>query len=725
MPWLASSTVQKQSPTGGYDPNSEAGPATNVGGEASATGARVLGAGFLPAAGGAVPYTLDYKSTAFTFTGTAPETAALGPAPSATPSWISQLSTPSIASGMTAAISNGTVTYSGLLSLLTNLNSSLSGSNSTLTAAEFSDLQTIAANLNNGVTTSGYLTGIMNDLVNGNAANATWTGGNANSTSLGNLAAGSNAAQLSELIGKWFLGTDLPSSSVGMSGTQPFSITYSNVSSPIFGAGGPSMNDINQGYLGDCYFLSSLAEVACKNPSVISSMIVSNGNNTYGVRFYENGTPEYITVNTSLADGGTVFDSGKDIWASLMEKAYAQLQAGGVVTGGGGNPGNSWSIIGNGGYAECALEEITGSPTITDYNGSGRSWSTVTYNSSLATTGASSGLSTGAVQSILVSDLAAGDDLVLGSNTNAKDGSGKVTLVSDHCLSIYGFDSTTGMFEIRNPWGTEASGQYWDTTFEVSLTTLLAASDTITADSVGGSSPSPSAPAVTSQTGTQTWKLGQTVNFKLASNTFTDPQQETLTYKATLANGSPLPLWLTFNAGTETFTGTVPNSAAGLSITVTATDTSNLSTSETFSVLTPPSSNAPVLTSQTGPQTWRRGQSVKFTLASNTFTDPGHEKLTYTATLANGSKLPSWLTFNGATDSFTGNVPRNASSLSIKVTATDTSGLSASETFNVSIAASSLSHAISQVNAAPHPAAIVNLVRPMQGEPHPLFGPKA
>jgi Carboxypeptidase Taq (M32) metallopeptidase len=67
----------------------------------------------------------------------------------------------------------------------------------------------------------------------------------------GNLAVGSSATQLSELIGKWFLGTDLPSSTVTMSGYPSFSISYSAGSAPLFGSNGPNISDINQGYLGD------------------------------------------------------------------------------------------------------------------------------------------------------------------------------------------------------------------------------------------------------------------------------------------------------------------------------------------------------------------------------------------------------------------------------------------------------------------------------------------
>src|SRR5215469_6657811 len=155
-----------------------------------------------------------------------------------TPSWIGSLSTASIAADMTAADVNGTVTYAGLEQLISDLDATLVASNSTLTSAEFSDLQTIVANLNNGMTTSAYLTGIMTALVDGNPGNSTWTGGAASSTTLGNLKVGSTATQLSELNGKWFLGTDLPSDYVNMSGYSPFTVSYSTCSSPLFGQSG-------------------------------------------------------------------------------------------------------------------------------------------------------------------------------------------------------------------------------------------------------------------------------------------------------------------------------------------------------------------------------------------------------------------------------------------------------------------------------------------------------
>jgi len=385
---------------------------------------------------------------------------------------------------MAAADVNGVVSYAGLEKVFADLAAKLTSTGTTLTQAQLTDLQTIAANLNNGMSTSSYLTYITKALVNGNAANAKWTGGAASSTTLGNLAVGSSGAQLTKLNAKWFLGTDLPTSSVTMDGSS-FSVSYSVSTKPLFASGGPSMNDINQGYLGDCYLLSGLAEVALQNSSLITSMFTVNGNGTYGVRFYINGQAQYVTVDAELANGGSIFNKGgSDIWASLAEKAYAQLQASGVKTGNSSvNYGNSFSTIGNGGAPECALEEITGATVITDFIANGSSWGKATYNSSLQSTSYTLGYSTATVCSILCADLAQGNDLVLSSYTNATDSTGKTTLVADHAMSIIGFDSMTGNFVIRNPWGS-ASGQYWQTTFEVSLATLLAAGDTITADNI-------------------------------------------------------------------------------------------------------------------------------------------------------------------------------------------------------------------------------------------------
>ncbi|MGB1539790.1 MAG: putative Ig domain-containing protein, partial [Rickettsiales bacterium] len=62
-------------------------------------------------------------------------------------------------------------------------------------------------------------------------------------------------------------------------------------------------------------------------------------------------------------------------------------------------------------------------------------------------------------------------------------------------------------------------------------------------------------------------------NYTIPTGTFTDPDNDFLTYMATLSGGAPLPGWLSFNAGTQTFSGTPPAGSAGTyDIEVTASD---------------------------------------------------------------------------------------------------------------------------------------------------------
>jgi len=115
----------------------------------------------------------------------------------------------------------------------------------------------------------------------------------------------------------------------------------------------------------------------------------------------------------------------------------------------------------------------------------------------------------------------------------------------------------------------------------------------------------------------------------------------------------------------------------------------------------PPPPSPPTVTDQTSTQTWTEGQSVHLALPANTFTDPRGQTLAYTASQANGQALPSWLTFSAATDTFSGTAPSTAQSLSLKVTATDTGGLSASETFAAKVVAPAPKPGITVTNPTP------------------------
>ncbi|RRV10121.1 mannuronan epimerase [Pseudomonas sp. v388] len=83
-------------------------------------------------------------------------------------------------------------------------------------------------------------------------------------------------------------------------------------------------------------------------------------------------------------------------------------------------------------------------------------------------------------------------------------------------------------------------------------------------------------------------------SYVVPGTSFTDPDNDTLSYTASLADGSALPDWLTFDAATRTFSGTPSDSASGTyAIRITATDASNASVSDNFTLAVQDVSTAP------------------------------------------------------------------------------------------------------------------------------------
>jgi hypothetical protein len=67
------------------------------------------------------------------------------------------------------------------------------------------------------------------------------------------------------------------------------------------------------------------------------------------------------------------------------------------------------------------------------------------------------------------------------------------------------------------------------------------------------------------------------------STFFDDDGNSTLTYAATLNDGTPLPSWISFNPSTKTFSGT-PTTAGSFTFQITATDAAKTSASATFTL---------------------------------------------------------------------------------------------------------------------------------------------
>jgi hypothetical protein len=376
---------------------------------------------------------------------------------SATTAWISTLSDDGVRNDLAGLAADGALSYAEALQLLSD-----TARDGAFTAAELQDLQTVAAHLNDGVTATSYVADIFIQLVLGNPANVSWHGGATVATPLGNLHAGSSVTQLNELIGKWFLGTDLPDPTLvpddHRAVSQPH---YATASGLLYGSGGAAaIADVSQGALGDCVVCASMIEMVGNHPDLLKSMIVDNGNGTYGVRFYLNGNEVWVTVDRELpvdAYGNQIYADngvGQDhaLWVPLLEKAYAQLSETGMVD----HPAvNSYeNIDGNStGVVLPAMSNINGNYYRTDAS----DWASK--------------------KQTLVDALAAHRDVVFETAHGAPhtyNSAGLTELVDAHAFAVLGYDEATGKFIVRNPWGDAYNHQSWTAQFELSMEQMAA-----------------------------------------------------------------------------------------------------------------------------------------------------------------------------------------------------------------------------------------------------------
>jgi len=301
-------------------------------------------------------------------------------------------------------------------------------------AAEFGDLKTI---LNNAAMLKipGYVDVLAGDVVNGNPANAYFQG-----QVLGNLAAGSSASQLKELVSKWFLGADHPAAYYYDQYNLYHQCQYSSVAGSLF-VNGPAYTDMHQGELGDCYLISALGSLAKSSPAVIQNMIIDNGDNTWTVRFYANGTPDYVTVDRMLPteNGNLVFDdygaspsnAGNVLWIPLVEKAYAEWNE----TGKEGRDGQNsyWSIAG--GASGDVYTQILGHGaqyyTFPGFVGNGYMPGT---------------------EQTMINAISSNEAVTIGTY---QAGNG---LYASHVYMVVGYTMATDTFQLYNPWGVDQPG---------------------------------------------------------------------------------------------------------------------------------------------------------------------------------------------------------------------------------------------------------------------------
>ncbi|MBP2447963.1 VCBS repeat-containing protein [Rhizobium leguminosarum] len=130
-------------------------------------------------------------------------------------------------------------------------------------------------------------------------------------------------------------------------------------------------------------------------------------------------------------------------------------------------------------------------------------------------------------------------------------------------------------------------------------------------------------------------------------------------------------------------------------------DTAGTTATANLTITIHGANDAPVLAVQTTTQNATVGSAFSYVLPTTTFTDvDSGETLTYSATAADGTALPAWLSFNTSTRTFSG-TPTAAGTYGVKVTATDIGGLSANETFNIAAAAGPSTYSLFPASSTP------------------------
>jgi hypothetical protein len=195
--------------------------------------------------------------------------------------------------------------------------------------------------------------------------------------------------------------------------------------------------------VGDCYYVGALAEVALQTPATIQNMFVVNGDGTYGVRFYQNGTSRWVTVDSQLPTysggwflyanlGSHASDASNVLWVALAEKAYAQMnEAGWLRPAAWGGGVNSYEGIEGGMFTDAARQ-------IANRAGSNNYVNGTSDDASL-----NNAFTTGKL---------------VGFASKGTPADSRV--VRNHQYVVVGYNSSTKTVTLYNPWGTNNGSSY-------------------------------------------------------------------------------------------------------------------------------------------------------------------------------------------------------------------------------------------------------------------------
>ena len=117
---------------------------------------------------------------------------------------------------------------------------------------------------------------------------------------------------------------------------------------------GTSADDIIQGSIGDCYFLSAIGSL-CKFPKLINRLFYTKEKtkeHEYGIYIFINGLWELVLVDDYFPYAGSHFKQfafgssrGNELWLSLLEKAWAKINGCYAKIGCGGTPNEVFDVL--------------------------------------------------------------------------------------------------------------------------------------------------------------------------------------------------------------------------------------------------------------------------------------------------------------------------------------------------------------------------------------------
>ena len=386
--------------------------------------------------------------------------------------WTVNLSNSQLNNLVSSSIADGSYSYQEVLNLLNTV--AVGG----ITLSEWTDLKTVYTN-SASLFASDYVKSITYNVIYENPANAYWWDGAKTQLgveALGNMSGSTTEENAERLVAKWFLGQDVPMPIIGGDTATGLvseaTYDYAFATGQLF-VNGAAASDVNQGDAGTCYLVASLGSIANAKPSTIQNSFIDNGNGTYGVKFYLNGSVTYTTINKEVAtnqynrialsaNANHALDG--EVWVSLLEKAYAQLNTQAdlgehyYATVWQGE--NSYQAI-EGGLA-APIKQITG----LNYKYYGyKNWGN--FDPFSAGFHYSSDYTT--YKQTIINALNGGSIGYIGSYGTTYDTNDKKNFVKGHAFMLLGYNSATDKFIIRNPWGNSYGAPDWNPQFEASI----------------------------------------------------------------------------------------------------------------------------------------------------------------------------------------------------------------------------------------------------------------